>query len=101
MSYMCTLRIKSKQKSYRKVRLDMVWGKCGHLVAPLLHLDTLPVLAGGLTLLLAASQLQHGRVWGSFIALKMIFGNGPLMFSKNVGELASLRDSYHIKPGIS
>ena len=28
MSYMCTLRIKSKQTSYRKVRLDMVWGKC-------------------------------------------------------------------------
>ena len=28
MSYMCTLRIKSKQTSYRKVRLDVVWGKC-------------------------------------------------------------------------
>ena len=28
MSYMCTLRIKSKQTSYRKERLDVVWGKC-------------------------------------------------------------------------
>ena len=28
MSYMCTLRIKSKQTSYRKVRLDVFWGKC-------------------------------------------------------------------------
>ena len=28
MSYMCTSRIKSKQTSYRKVRLDVIWGKC-------------------------------------------------------------------------
>ena len=33
MSYMCTLRIKSKQTSYRKVRLDVVWGKCEYWVA--------------------------------------------------------------------
>ena len=28
MSYMCTLRIKSKQTSCKEVRLDVVWGKC-------------------------------------------------------------------------
>ena len=28
MSYMCTSRIKSKQTSYQKVRLDVFWGKC-------------------------------------------------------------------------
>ena len=28
MSYMCTSIIKSKQTSYRKVRLDVFWGKC-------------------------------------------------------------------------
>ena len=43
-----------------------------HLVAPLLHLDALPVVAGELALLFAASQLQHRRVRFSFIALIII-----------------------------
>ena len=32
MSYMCTLRIKSKQTSCKEVRLDVVWGKCALLI---------------------------------------------------------------------
>ena len=37
MSYMCTLRIKSKQTSYRKVRLDVIWGKCAHVIGYWCH----------------------------------------------------------------
>ena len=33
-----------------------------HLITPPLHLDALPVVAGELPLLFAASQLQHGRL---------------------------------------
>ena len=34
MSYMCKLRIKSKQTSCKEVRLDVVWGKCVRMANP-------------------------------------------------------------------
>ena len=51
----------------------------GNLVAPLLHLDALPVVAGELVLL-ATGQLQCRVVRLSLIALRGIVGDRPVMF---------------------
>ena len=64
MSYMCTLRIKSKQTSCKEVRLDVVWGKCDTLVhttnaTTTGTLHTSKVHCGALPFLCGENEARH------------------------------------------
>ena len=72
----------------------------GNLVAPLLHLDALPVVAGELVLF-AACQLQKACIWFSFVALHIIVGDCPLVFAKKLGDFGGSRHGGHCRLNIS
>merc|ERR1712218_247229 len=64
----------------------------GKLVAPLLHLDALPVVAGELALLIAPGQLQ-GRLVGLCGVAKGVTTHLPQVGSEGIRTLRSICDS--------
>ena len=66
------------------------------LIAPLIHLDALPVVARELVLWVAPCQLQRGHIRFSFIAFVNVVGYRPTLLAQAVGQLGSFGDSCHI-----
>ena len=73
----------------------------GHLVTPPLHLNALPVIAGELTVWIAASELQHGSVRFPLVASIVIVCYRPCVLSKHIRDLAGFGHSCYRSRDVS